>query len=195
MDTESTDNLLFQHFKEGNDQAFVQLYNKYIEALMGYAATKLESLDEAHDLIHDLFVYIWEKREEINIKQSVGAYLFWLLNRRVINHYRKNSYRSSYAAQLKRMEEQYFLAPDSFVEAKEVQSMIDGAVKSMSAKVREIYLLSREDHLTNAQIAQKLNISEQTVKNQLSTAMSIIRKMVKHAAIFVISFPFYLPFK
>lgn len=195
METESTDILLFNSFKKGNDDAFAQLYAKFVEDLVGYASTKLEYLDEAHDIIHDLFVYVWEKRADIYIKHSVRAYLFWLLNKRIINHYRSNSYKAIYADQLKRMEQQYFLAPDSFVEAKEIQHMVDRAVQSMSDKVREIYLLSREDHLTNAEIAKQLNLSEQTVKNQLSTAMSIIRKVVKHGVLLMVSIPFYLPFK
>lgn len=172
---------LFNHFKSGNDEAFSTLYEIYAEKLLVYASTKLSSLDEARDLVHDLFVHLWEKRAQIDIQQSVKGYLFWSLNRRILNHYRRNSYQTQYADQLRKMEEQFFFGPDRYVEAKEIQSQIDEAVSLMPNKVREIYLLSREEHLSNAEIADRLNISQQTVKNQLSTAMSIIRKSIRYA--------------
>lgn len=174
---------LFNDFRRGNDDAFSQLYYRYAEKLIAYASSKLESLDEAHDLIHDLFVYLWEKRERIEIKQSVKAYLFLALNRRILNHYRANSYKVSYAEQLQKMEQQYFFGPDSYAEAKEVQYVVNDAIEAMPNRVREIYLLSREAHLSNNEIAKRLNISEQTVKNQLSTALAIIRRAVLYCAI------------
>lgn len=195
MDSCATDILLFNDFKRGDDKAFAQLYHLYADRLLSYASGKLESLDDAHDIIHDLFVYIWENRAHIEIKKSFSGYLFLALNRRILNHYRKNSYKTIYAEQLKRMEEQYFFGPDSYVEAKDVQHMVDVAIGEMPNKVREIYLLSREAHLSNTDIAQKLNISEQTVKNQLSTAMSILRKWVRYTALLVLFIHFYSPFK
>lgn len=186
---------LFNAFRLGDDTAFASLYQRYAPELIDYASSRLESLDEARDVIQDLFVYLWEKRQELEIKQSVKGYLFLGLNRRILNHYRKNNYRVSYANQLKAMEEQYFFGPDSYVEAKEVQHMVTDTLETMPNKVREIYLLSREEHLSNLEIAERLNISEQTVKNQLSTAMAILRKSMKRIALLIPLSFLYLLFK
>lgn len=180
---------VFNAFRSGDDEAFARLYKRYAPQLIEYAAHRLESLDEARDLIQDLFVYLWEKRDGIEIRQTVKGYLFLGLNRRILNHYRKNSYRNAYADHLQRMEAEYFFGPDTFVEAKDVQQIVSETLPNMPKRVREIYLLSRQDQLSNAEIAERLNISERTVKNQLSTALSILRKSMKRIALsFPISF-------
>jgi len=183
MKSEIPDIQLFNAFRSGDDAAFSRLYRQYAPQLIDYAAHKLESLDEARDIIHDLFVYVWEKRQQIEITQSVKGYLFLALNRRIINHYRQNSYHTRYANQLKAMESEYYFGPDSFVEAKDVQQIVSDSLHHMPKRVREIYLLSREEHLTNAEIAKHLDISEQTVKNQLSAALAILRKSMKRIAL------------
>lgn len=185
MNDSAGDIQLFNAFRKGDDTAFAALYQRYAPVLVEYAAKRLTSLDEARDLIQDLFVYVWERRNEVEINQSVKAYLFLGLNRRIINHYRKDTYRSRYADQLKTMEEHFFFGPDAYVEAKEMQRIVSDTLDDMPRKVKEIYLLSREEHLSNTQIAERLGISEQTVKNQLSTAVTMLRKRLKLIGIVV----------
>ncbi len=185
--TDSAEDIeLFNAFRRGDDAAFALLYQQYAPVLVDYAAKRLTSLDEAQDLIQDLFVYIWERRSALDINQSVKAYLFLGLNRRIINHYRKDAYRSRYADQLKAMEERFFFGPDAFLEAKEMQRIVSDTLDGMPKKVQEIYRLSREEHLSNAEIAKRLGISEQTVKNQLSTAVTLLRKRLKLIGIVVV---------
>ncbi|MVZ62594.1 RNA polymerase sigma factor [Sphingobacterium humi] len=170
---------LFNDFKSGNDDAYQCIYQKYVKVLVQYAAQRVESLEEAKDLIHDLFTNIWEKRQEIDVKYSLKAYLYSSLNKRIINHYRKNSYKTAYSNHLIKMDHQFYQGPDSFVEYKELQDLIEKAKSKMPPKVREIYLLSKEANLSHKEISEQLNISEQTVKNQLNTAMNIIRTVVR----------------
>lgn len=185
------DDKLIEEFRNGDEEAFAKIYEHYAESLIAYGANRVESIEEAHDIIHDLFVNLWEKRASLTIQQSLKAYLFTALHRRIINHYRKNTYRAVYAEQLQRMEHQYLQGPDKELEAKEMRALVESAVDTMPAKMREIYRLSRDEHLTIKQIAEKLNIAEQTVKNQLHRAITIIRARMKyliHIMLFALSY-------
>lgn len=183
-------NDLLLALRAGNAAAFSHIYEKYAPILIDYAAERLQSLDEAHDMIHDLFVQLWEKKEQLEIKHSFKAFLFVCLKRRMVDHYRKNSYKRLYAERLQTLSTIISYAPDSYLEAKETQRLIDSSLLEMPSKVREIYLLSREEHLSNKEIASRLQISEQTVKNQLYTAMSILRREFRRIAIFILPFIF-----
>jgi len=185
MNASTSDVNLFYAFKTGNNDAFSRIYELYAEPLIEYASRKLQSIEEARDLIQDLFIYLWEKRADLTINQSLRAYLFRALNRRILNHYRKNNTREEYASYLSKMEHA-FTDPDQSVEIKELQQNIQFALSKMPNKVREIYRLSREEYLSVREIAQHLNLSEQTVKNQLTTALSIIRQVLKGIVVFLV---------
>lgn len=179
MPSTVSDISLFEEFKNGDDEAFAALYHRYAEQLVDYASLRVESLDEAKDLIQDLFITLWEKKAMLHIEQSVKAYLFKALKRRLLNHYRSHATRESYKNHLERMEVQYFFGPDSIVESKETLARIEATVEKMSPNVRKVYLMSREEHLNTREIAERLQVSEQTVKNQITTALNLLRKNLK----------------
>lgn len=183
MDVFTSDQELVAEFRLGNEKAFSLLYRQYVPMLIDYASTRLESLDEANDMIHDLFVQLWETREQLEIKHSFKAFLFFCLKRRILNHYRKNNNKQLYAEQLQVLAQSFSHSPETYLEVKELQNMVENTLLEMTAKVREIYLLSREEHLSNKEIAERLHISEQTVKNQLSTAITILRRRFRNIGI------------
>ncbi|MCS4226988.1 RNA polymerase sigma-70 factor [Sphingobacterium sp. BIGb0165] len=190
MNASTNDISLFHAFKAGNDDAFSKIYQLYAEPLIDYASRKVKSMDEARDLIQDLFIYLWEKRTDLNINQSLRAYLFRSLNRRILNYYRRNNTREEYASYLLKMEHAVS-NPDHSVELKDLQHNIQFAISKMPNKVREIYRLSREEYMSIKEIAQHLNLSEQTVKNQLTSALSIMKQILK-GVISLIIFLYFL---
>lgn len=179
MQSSVSDICLFTKFKDGDDDAFAALYNRYAAQLVDYASTRVDSLEEAKDLIQDLFISLFEKKAILQIEHSVRAYLFMALKRRLLNHYRSHATRESYKHYLEKMEMQYFLGPDSLMETKEILARIDATVNKMSPSVRKVFLMSREEHLNTREIAERLQVSEQTVKNQITSALNILRKNVK----------------
>ena len=168
---------LIHKLQQGDSCAFAEIYELYAPRLTAFASSKLASLEEAKDVIHDVFVYLWEQRTSIAITKDLGALLFTITRNRIIDHIRKNSSHEAYALQLKQLSVLYH-GPDQLLEAKDVQELIAVAVAEMPKRVREIYQLSREEHLSIPEIANKLQLSEQTVKNQLSTALNLLRKSV-----------------
>ena len=177
------DQELLAFLRQGNSDAFAEIYRKFAPALLDYMAIRIDNLEDASDIIHDIFVQLWETRAELEIKHSFKAYLFFCVKRRILNYYRKNHNKQLYAQRLQLLADSFVDSPDARLEAKELGDMVQKILSEMPKKVREIYLLSREQHLSIKEIAVSLNISEQTVKNQLYTATSILKSKFRNAGI------------
>jgi RNA polymerase sigma-70 factor (family 1) len=171
-----TDEQLIILLKKGDQQAFAEIYSRYAESLAGFAGSKLYSLDDARDLLHDMFVKLWENREQINITSTLQSYLFAIIRHRIIDKIRKNITREEYASMRQSLNAAYQDSADKLVEVKELRQTIEKSLDQLSPRVKEIYKLSKEEGLNNQEIAQRLNLSEQTVKNQLSAALKHLRK-------------------
>lgn len=160
--------------KEGDEAAFSALYQLYAPLLIDFAASRLSSLEEARDIIHDLFVHFWQEREHTSITISLRAFLFAAVRYRIIDHIRRNSTRQKYADTLARLPV-IELTSEERLHDKQLQYALQEAVNELAPRMQEVFRLSRFEHFTTAQIAEKLGRSEQTVKNQLTTALSQIR--------------------
>ena len=169
---------LLQRLLSGDTAAFTALYELYAPSLTGYVAARLSSLEEARDIIHDLFVYIWEERANMVITHSLRAYLFAAARYRIIDHIRRHARRREYAGRLASLQALVDKDAANALEAKDLQGALDNAVNELPPRVREIYRLSRDRHRSIAEIAGELNISPQTVKNQLTTALSHLRSIL-----------------
>ena len=170
-----TDEQLTALLKKGDQQAFAEIYNRYAERLAGFAASKLYNLDDARDILHDMFVKLWEGREQLNITSTLQSYLFAIMRHRIIDKIRKNITREDYAAMAQSLSTVYDAGIEKQVEANELKQTIDKSLDQLSPRIKEIYKLSREEGLNNHEIAERLNLSEQTVKNQLSAALKHLR--------------------
>ncbi len=180
-----TDEQLIILLKKDDQSAFTEIYNRYAESLAGFAASKLYSLDDARDIIHDLFVKLWENRDQVYITSSLKSYLFSIVRHRIIDKIRKNITREEYASMVQSLIVPSHDSADKQVEAQELQQSIEKSLNQLPPRVREIYKLSRDEGLSNHEIAEKLNLSEQTVKNQLSAALKHLRGSLSNISIFI----------
>ncbi|MFT3702915.1 MAG: RNA polymerase sigma-70 factor [Agriterribacter sp.] len=174
--------------KAGDKTAFTSLYQQYAPSLTAFAASKVSSLDEAKDIIHDLFVYIWDQRENIEITSSIKSFLFAAVRYRVIDHIRKNITRREYAAMLHQLSNDITTATEDELVSKNLEHTLEHVVETLPSRTKQIYRLSRNRHLAVKEIANELGLSEQTVKNQLSTALHHLRFSLEKLVIFVILF-------
>lgn len=164
--------------KKDHEAAFTEIYNRYVRTLADFAGSKLYSLEDARDLLHDLFVKLWEDRHSLNITTNLKAYLFSAVRYKVIDKIRQNSTRQQYAAKEQGAINAIQYGIQDQLEAKELQLSINLSLGNLAPRTKEIFLLSRTEQLSIAEIAEKLALSEQTVKNQLSTALKHLRKSV-----------------
>jgi len=176
---EITDEELAVLLKKDSKAAFTEIYRRYANCLTGFALSKLHDIDEARDLLHDFFVKFWEDRRAINIQDSLKAYLFSSIRYRVIDKIRKNITKRTYDSLLQSLDEMYQPSVEQQIEANELSQTLNNLIGNLSPRVRLIYELSRHSHHTISEIAVMLNLSQQTVKNQLTNALKYLRLSIK----------------
>ena len=161
--------------KAGDPAAFTAIYENYSERLTGFASSKLFNLNDTRDIIHDIFVKLWEDRVNLRIERNLEAYLFAMVRHRVIDKIRKNISHERYAAMLSTLEVSQHPDVEHKIAVDELDKKFRKSVDELSPRVKEIFLLSRNEELSIQEIALKLNLSEQTVKNQITYALKHLR--------------------
>jgi RNA polymerase sigma-70 factor (family 1) len=178
-----TDESLLSLVADGDKQAFTMLYRRYWQSLFTTAAKALRSKTDAADLVQDIFLSIWNRRHELDVTGSLAAYLQTSVRYKVIKYVEKNITRRDYLSLLTDMLVHY-QPPDaeSQLQIKELQSVIQSAVDQMPHKMREVYQLSRQHHLSHKEIADRLGISDETVKKHIQHALQNIKTAIKQNA-------------
>ncbi len=171
-----TDLQLIDQLKKDDEGAFTEIYRRYANSLSGFASAKLYNLDDARDIIHDVFVKLWQERKQLQITSSLKSYLFTITRYAIVDKIRKNITQEKYAEMLQALRITYEAGIEQMIAAKEIQQNINKSLDKLSPRVKEIFKLSREEHLSIAEIAEKLQISEQTVKNQLTSALKYLKQ-------------------
>ena len=175
MKVECPDIELLTDLKKNNFSAFNTIYAQYSKPLYVYLLHKLKDPEVCNDVLQDIFVSFWEKKEQLNIEISIKAYLFQAARYKIIDLYRLDIKYQKYLADLAE-----FMTIDESVITDRIDNRrklqeIEHAVNNLPEKMREIFILSRYEHQTTRDIATKTNLSPQTVKNQLSKALRILR--------------------
>lgn len=166
---------LIDLLKKGDESAFSEIYSRYANSLAGFASSKFFDLEDGRDIIHDVFVKLWQERAQLKVDRDVKAYLFKLTRDHIVDKIRRNITRREYAAMIDPLAVRYEATIEQKIAAKEIAQSIETSLEELSPRVKEIFLLSRNENLSITEIADKLQLSEQTVKNQLSTALKHLR--------------------
>jgi len=171
-----------------NMEIFEEIYRLYWSDLFNAAYKRIKSVEKTEEIIQDLFTSLWEKRDKIEINESLSGYLFRSLKFRVLNHLRNEMVRSGHLNDIKLGMAKMDVSTEREIEHKELKEKIDREIKNLPEKCREVFLLSREEELSFKEIAQKLNISVNTVEKHVGKALRALRVNLKnHITILVIS--------
>ncbi|HEV7737462.1 MAG TPA: RNA polymerase sigma-70 factor [Chlamydiales bacterium] len=182
--TTHTDEYLLHLMSEDNQEAFTQIYRRYWESLFITAAKVLRGKEEAADVLQDVFLSLWNRRDQLKIEGSLAAYLQTSVRYKAIHYIEKNITRRDYLALLTDVAVNTLPASAEIrVQLKEVQETIHETVAKMPNKMREVYRLSRQEHLSHKEIAEKLGISAETVKKHIQHALQLIKVSLGYSAI------------
>ena len=172
----STDSELLALVRGGDRAAFAQLYRRYWDTLLDTAFQRLKSVEAAEEVVQDVFVSFFLRREEIELKSGLPAYLKTALKYKVFNHYRAQQLHYRHLDKLIWENEATVPAlPDELLERKLLRERIQQAAGKMPGKCREAFLLSRFEQLSHQDIALRMDISLSTVKKHITKAMRIMR--------------------
>ena len=174
-----SDNDLLLRLKNGEHTSFTEIYNRFWEKMMSYAVKLTKSEDEAADIVQEIFVSIWKRKESLDVKGSLGAYLIKSVRNLSLKYIEKNIHKENFIARLGYHFETVTAQTENDMTVRELRENIDAAVSKLPGKMREVYILSRDEQLSHKEIAQKLGISELTVKKQINNALKLIAKALK----------------
>jgi len=153
--------------RQHDERAFTEIYNRYKGVLFVHAYRMLENAEEAQDVIQDLFTMLWSRRSEIMIVKN-----------RILDQMAKDRNRDRYIDSLAGFMEEGEYITDHQLRENELSHLIEKEVALLPAKMRQIFELSRLSNLSHKEIAAEMNISDKTVKKQISNALLILRKKI-----------------
>lgn len=158
-----------------------KIYDTYWERLFDLAFYKTGDEDLATEIVQEVLISLWENKRQISIETSLNAYLSTAVKYRVLNYYKASSIRKEHQEQLGKLAD-LVMIPDAedLLVGREIQSEIDLAVEELPEKMQAVFRLSKIAGKSNQEIADELEISLQTVKNQLSSALKILRKSLSY---------------
>ncbi len=180
------ENELLKSVSKGSKKGFEILFRTYYNRLCAYAAGFVAQNDLAEDIVTDIFLKLWEKRETLTIPESVSSYLFQSVKNACINYLNREKSRkytvSENEVRLLDLKMMYSI-PDKYplndLIGKELEEKIRIGISKLPEQCREVFYLSRFEDLSHREIAEKLGISENTVKVQIYRALIKLRAGLK----------------
>ncbi|MFD2907600.1 RNA polymerase sigma-70 factor [Flavobacterium ardleyense] len=173
-------------------QAFEEIYQKYASRMLTYALQILKEKEVCEDIIQNIFIDFWSKRET-NTVENLEGYLFRAVKFQIFKYFRDSKFSDEDLTRLNLVE--VSVSASKILEYQDLELAINKSVDQLPSRCKEIFQLSRFEHKTNQEIADLLGVSLQAVKNQISKALAAIRtdlKKEEHILLFLLFFSQYL---
>jgi RNA polymerase sigma-70 factor (ECF subfamily) len=174
--TDITEQSLIQALKQGSHKAFDRIYQMYSKRLYAYSLQFSKSPEESEDIVQDVFIKLWTNKENIKQNETLRSLLFIMAKHHLINAYRSRLNHPAYEEYIKYTETLSVDDAHYHIEYTEFIQQVRKAIDSLPSTQQKVVILSRMQHLSNRKIAEKLSLSEQTVKNQLSLGLKSLKE-------------------
>jgi RNA polymerase sigma-70 factor (family 1) len=168
-----SDSQLIDRLKLGDEGALASIYKKYWQQLYLSAYNVLKDNQACEDIIQELFIKLWNNRQNLEITISLKGYLYASIRYEVYRQVRSGKVTADVFNTL--FDQIAASAEYDNIEYKELIAQVSLVVNTLPEKCREVYHLSREEYLSHKQIAARLNISTKTVENHLTKALRQLR--------------------
>lgn len=167
---------ILMRLKNGDKTAFESVYWTYNSYIFNFISSLLYDKSLAEDLTQNVFLKIWEKHETIDPTQAFDAYLFTIARNLV---YKDSESRLLFETAIVVLNRQSFESDtlmEEKIEAESLREYIDSLIEQLPPARKNIFQLSRQKHLSNKEIAEKLSLSEKTVETQLYRALQFLKQ-------------------
>ncbi|MEP7257323.1 MAG: RNA polymerase sigma-70 factor [Flavitalea sp.] len=181
---------LFDKISSGDEEAFRQLFHTCNKSLFSFIASLVKSEADAKEIIQEIFLNLWINRLQLSRIENPGGWLHTIAANSAYSHLRKEARfaKRQFKAQSLLTES----TPDIYgqMENREAQALISEAIQRLPVRRRQVFQLSRMEGFSRKEIAEQLNISENTVRNQLVDAVSFVQDYLRkkgflHLIIFI----------
>jgi RNA polymerase sigma-70 factor (ECF subfamily) len=173
---------LVKRLQKGDRTAFKQLFNRYQEKLLFYTIAIVKSKGTAKDIVQETFIKLWTNRHKLDPDQSLSGFLHTIARNMSLNHLKRAGYDQKLKEKTwERIQEiQQRVETEEMLFGRESTKIVQEAIRQLPPRRKQIFKLSREKGLTHQDIANQLDISPNTVKNQIVSALKEIRTYLQH---------------
>lgn len=159
-------------------QSYQALFQEFHNVLSNYSNTIVHNYTDAEDVVQDVFIQLWNKRNDIKIETKIKYYLFTAVRNRSIEVLRKRKMHHKYVEAEKNVKESVTFLGDK-VEDMVLKEKLHRSIRQLPPKCQEIFVMNKLNGLTYKEIAENLNLSSKTVENQIARALKLLRLKFK----------------
>ena len=174
---------IVSRLNNGDKKAFGMLFLMYADKLAKFSKAFYTDDSDAEEIVQEVFLKIWVKRKEIKDPKTFNSYIYTIAKNLIYNNLKRKVYRTRYYSYLKSSFSFHTNPVEESLKLKELENAIRQIIKDLPSKRKEIFLLSRNEGLSNKEIAKKLNISLRTVETHIYLALKHIKKILKLGSI------------
>lgn len=166
---------LLSLLKDGNEDAFAEIYNRYFHLMYVHTFNRLRDKEQAKDIVQELFSALWQKRNVLEFKQNLQAYLYASVRNQILNIIARNKLKYNYEINEFASSGLNYEPADTRLRERQLKAIITKEIQSLPKKMRLVFELSRKENLSHKEIASNLGISEQTVRSHIKHALKVLR--------------------
>jgi len=163
-----------------DEAAFRILYERYWDRLLVHACSKLGSDGEAEEIVQDVFVGLWKRRHSLELRNSLPTYLSAIVKYEVLRRLASRKTKSNFEKETARLYTEIDNSTQQWLNYEDLRDQIEATVQALPEKCRLVFRLSREEGLTERQIAGVLHISPKTVEAHKARAFKALRHSLAH---------------
>jgi RNA polymerase sigma-70 factor (family 1) len=182
---------LFSLFKGGNRAAFAEIYNRFYSLLYVHAFRRLNDNEVASDLTQDIFVELWEKRNDLILRSSLSSYLYAMVRNRIIDQFSHGKVSDKYLSSLGAFFDKDQYETDFKIRENQLRILIEREIAALPESERRIFLMSRSEDMSYREIAKKLDTTEEAVKSKMKRTLKLLRSRLGLYGYLVLLYNFF----
>ncbi|QQT25318.1 RNA polymerase sigma factor [Sphingobacterium spiritivorum] len=164
-----------KHLSEGSQNAYELLFSRYWTHVFAVVKLLVKSQEQAEDISQEIFVKVWNRREDLGEVKNIKAYLYTIARNTTLDHLRKKVLVTENLEQMIHYFTDHALTPVQRMEYKELENIISRGIATLPSKVKEVFVMSRIDGLSHEEIAARLDISVTSSKTYVVRALKLLR--------------------
>lgn len=163
----------------GDHDAFHEVFKVAYPKVFAFSLGFIKNVDDAEDIAQTVFIRLWTKRETLASVNSLDSYLYEITKNTVLNHLAS---RKAFTVDISAIRDvgSNMVMPQEQIEATDLRLLIDMVVNIMPPQRQTVYRVSREEGLSNEEIAKRMGLQKKTVENHLNLALKKIRDVLKY---------------
>jgi RNA polymerase sigma-70 factor (family 1) len=170
---------LFTQMALGDQQAFAKIFYHYTQRIYGFILSKTKSEELTEEIVQEVFIDIWEKRQMIKDVHNYESYIFTMAVNKTYRFLQNIASEEKLRSQVWASMQTFSNITNETLDLKYSEQLINEAIEQLSPQRKKVFVLSKKEGLSRHQIAEQLNVSVNTVDNQLREALISIKNYLK----------------